>query len=112
MISPVPLTVAELNATLFGTSDARTVPTDTIIKAMLDVGTGISDLSFSPGRPPQVERYGELVEVKIDGLPALKNEDTAAIASDLIRSNEVVLRTLKESGSTDLSYVLDRKSVV
>ena len=109
MISPVPLTVAELNATLFGTSDARTVPTDTIIKAMLDVGTGISDLIFSPGRPPQVERYGELVEVKIDGLPALKNEDTAAIASDLIRSNEVVLRTLKESGSTDLSYVLPER---
>jgi len=109
MISPVPLTVAELNATLFGTSDARTVPTDAIIKAMLDVGTGISDLIFSPGRPPQVERYGELVEVKIDGLPALKNEDTAAIASDLIRSNEVVLRTLKESGSTDLSYVLPER---
>ena len=109
MISPVPLTVAELNATLFGTSDARTVPTDTIIKAMLDVGTGISDLIFSPGRPPQVERYGELVEVKIDGLPTLKNEDTAAIASDLIRSNEVVLRTLKESGSTDLSYVVPER---
>ena len=59
-----PLTVAELNATLFGTSDARAVPTDTIIKTMLDVGSGISDLIFSPGRPPQVERYGELVEVQ------------------------------------------------
>ncbi|HEX4913807.1 MAG TPA: PilT/PilU family type 4a pilus ATPase [Vicinamibacterales bacterium] len=100
------MTVAELNATLFGTSEARAVTTDTIIGAMLDVGTGISDLIFSPGRPPQVERYGELVEVKIDGLPTLRNEDTAAIARDLIRDNEVVLRTLKESGSTDLSYVL------
>ena len=109
MMSPAPPSIAELNATLFGTSEARTVPTDTIIKAMLDVGTGISDLIFSPGRPPQVERYGELVEVKIDGLPALKNEDTAAIACDLIRNNEVVLRTLKESGSTDLSYVLPER---
>jgi twitching motility protein PilT len=106
MNSVAPLTVAELNATLFGTSEARAVTTDTIISAMLDVGTGISDLIFSPGRPPQVERYGELVEVKIDGLPTLRNEDTAAIARDLIRNNEVVLRTLKESGSTDLSYVL------
>ena len=104
-----PLTVAELNATLFGTSEARAVPTDDIIKAMLDVGTGISDLIFSPGRPPQVERYGELVEVKVAGLPALRNEDTAGIASDLIRNNEVVLRTLKESGSTDLSYVLPER---
>jgi hypothetical protein len=104
-----PLTVSELNATLFGTSEARAVPTDDIIKAMLDVGTGISDLIFSPGRPPQVERYGELVEVKVAGLPALRNEDTAGIASDLIRNNEVVLRTLKESGSTDLSYVLPER---
>ncbi len=101
-----PLTVAELNATLFGTSEVRAVPTDTIIKAMLDVGAGISDLIFSPGRPPQVERYGELVEVKVDGLATLRNEDTAAIASDLIRGNEVVLRTLKDSGSTDLSYMV------
>jgi twitching motility protein PilT len=109
MNSSTPLTVAELNASLFGTSDARVVPTDTIIKTMLDVGTGISDLIFSPGRPPQVERYGELTEVAIDGLPALRNEDTAAIAHDLIRGNEVVLRTLKDSGSTDLSYVLPER---
>ena len=104
-----PLTVTELNATLFGTSEARAVPTDDIIKAMLDVGSGISDLIFSPGRPPQVERYGELVEVKVAGLPTLRNEDTAGIANDLIRNNEVVLRTLKESGSTDLSYVLPER---
>ena len=104
-----PLTVSELNATLFGTSEARAVPTDDIIKAMLDVGNGISDLIFSPGRPPQVERYGELVEVKIAGLPTLRNEDTAGVANDLIRNNEVVLRTLKESGSTDLSYVLPER---
>jgi twitching motility protein PilT len=100
------LTVAEVTATLFGTSTERAVPTDTIIKTMLDVGTGISDLIFSPGRPPQVERYGELVEVKIDGLPTLRQEDTAGIAQDLIRGNETVLRTLKDSGSTDLSYVV------
>ena len=54
--------MAEVNATLFGTATDRVVPTDTIINTMLDVGTGISDLIFSPGRPPQVERYGELVD--------------------------------------------------
>ena len=106
MNTSVQLTVAEVSATLFGTSTERLVPTDTIIKTMLDVGTGISDLIFSPGRPPQVERYGELVEVKVDGLPTLRQEDTAGIAQDLIRGNETVLRTLKDSGSTDLSYVV------
>jgi twitching motility protein PilT len=109
MNSATPLTVAELNAALFGTSEERLVPTDKIITTMLDVGAGISDLIFSPGRPPQVERYGELTEVAVDGLPALRNEDTAAVARDLIRNNEVVLRTLKDSGSTDLSYVLPER---
>jgi twitching motility protein PilT len=106
MNSPAILTVPELIASLFGTSDARAVPTDKIIATMLDQGAGISDLIFSPGRAPQVERYGELTEVKIDGLPTLRNEDTAGIARDLIRNNETYLRALKESGSTDLSYVL------
>ena len=55
------MTVAELNGTLFGTSDARAIATPVLIQKMLDSGDGISDLVFSPGRPPQVERYGELV---------------------------------------------------
>ena len=109
MKSSAQLSVAELNAALFGTSTTRTIPTDTIIKTMLDVGSGISDLIFSPGRPPQVERYGELVEVKVDGLPALRHDDTAGVACDLIRNNETVLRTLLESGSTDLSYMLPER---
>ena len=109
MNNPALLSVADLNASLFGTSDARAVPTDKIISTMLDAGTGISDLIFSPGRAPQVERYGELTEVKIDGMPTLRNEDTAGIARDLIRDNETYLRALKESGSTDLSYVLPER---
>jgi twitching motility protein PilT len=109
MKSSAQLSVAELNAALFGTATTRAVPTDTLIGTMLDCGSGISDLIFSPGRPPQVERYGELVEVKIDGLPALRHDDTAGVACDLIRNNETVLRTLLESGSTDLSYMLPER---
>ena len=109
MNSPALLSVAELTAGLFGTSTARAVPTDKIISTMLDSGTGISDLIFSPGRAPQVERFGELIEVKIDGLPTLRNEDTAGIAKDLIRDHETYLRTLKDSGSTDLSYMLPER---
>jgi twitching motility protein PilT len=109
MTNPALLTVAELNATLFGSSDARAVATDKIIGTMLDAGTGISDLIFSPGRAPQVECYGELIEVKIDGLTTLRNDDTAGIARDLIRDNETYLRALKETGSTDLSYMLPER---
>ena len=45
---------------------------------MLDSGDGISDLVFSPGRPPQVERFGELTTVPIAELPTLTAEHTAA----------------------------------
>lgn len=100
------LTVPELNATLFGTSDARVIATPVLIQQMLDSGSGISDLVFSPGRPPQVERFGELVPVPVAELPALRPEDTAGIARDLIRDHETYLRTLYDTGSTDLSYAL------
>jgi twitching motility protein PilT len=109
MSSSVAMTVNELNAMLFGTSETRAVPTDALIGQMLDSGDGISDLIFSPGRPPQVERYGQLTAVPVEGLALLKPGDTAALAKDLTRDNEIVLRTLKDTGSTDLSYQLPER---
>lgn len=96
----------ELTAVLFGTSDARAIPTQTLIQRMLDSGDGISDLVFSPGRPPQVERFGVLAPVAVAELPVLRADDTAGVARDLIRNNEIVLRALKEQGACDLSYSL------
>src|SRR6476620_9617774 len=63
------------------------VPTPALIKAMLAQGKGISDLVFSPGRAPQVEKHGELVATEIPEMPSLRPEDTARIAADLIGSN-------------------------
>jgi twitching motility protein PilT len=103
------LTVPELNAALFGTSDARTLSTAALIQQMLDSGNGISDLIFSPGRPPQVERFGELVPVEIAQIPTLKPEDTSGIAKDLINNNETYLRALKDQGASDLSYTLPER---
>jgi twitching motility protein PilT len=59
---------------------------------------------FSPGRPPQVERHGELVGVPIRELEILRPQDTARIAADLIGSNLQAQQMLKEQGSCDLSY--------
>ena len=39
-------------------------------------------------------------------LPALRAEDTAGIARDLIRDNETYLRALIDTGSSDLSWNL------
>jgi twitching motility protein PilT len=80
-----------------------------LIAAMLDLAKGISDLVFSPGRPPQVERQGHLVGVPIAQLPVLRPDDTARIAGELLRGNETALRTLKEQGACDLSYSLPER---
>ena len=86
---------------------AVTVPgTDTILAAMLGVSKQVSDLIFSPGRPPQVELSGQLTPVKIPGLPFLTPESTAQIAIDLIGKNKGAVEKLKVEGSCDISYSL------
>jgi twitching motility protein PilT len=97
---------------LFGpASDAdAAVPTAAIIAAMLDSGKGISDLIFSPGRPPQVEQHGDLTPVAIPGLEMLRAEDTARVARDLVGDNDQALRTLREQGACDLAYSLAQRS--
>ena len=86
---------------LFGAAptQAPAITTTALINAMLDSGSGISDLIFSPGRPPQVEKHGELTPVAIPQLPVLTPEDTAHVATDLIGRNEQALRALKEQGA-------------
>jgi twitching motility protein PilT len=86
------------------------IETSALIAAMLDSGKGISDLIFSPGRPPQVEQHGELVAVAVPQVPVLQSDDTGRIARDLIGNNEQALRTLKEQGACDLSYSLSDRT--
>ena len=94
-----------------GSADiAGSVATPRLILAMLDSGKGISDLIFSPGRPPQVEKHGRLEAVVVPGLTMLEPEHTARIASDLIAGNETATRALAEQGSCDLSYSLQGSS--
>jgi twitching motility protein PilT len=91
------------------TAAAPAISAQQLIGAMLDSGKGISDLIFSPGRPPQVEKQGHLVGVPVAQLPVLRAEDTARIAGELVRGNETALRTLKEQGACDLSYSLPER---
>jgi twitching motility protein PilT len=100
------MTTEDLRRTLFGTSDERVAGTASVIDAMVASGSGISDLIFSPGRPPQVERYGVLEPVPVEGLALLRDTDTAGLASDLIGHNPLILRALLEQGACDLSYSL------
>jgi twitching motility protein PilT len=75
-----------------------------MIMAMLDTGDGISDLIFSPGRPPQVEQHGRLTSVPIAQVPVLLPEHTVRVARELIAGNAQALLALQEHGACDLSY--------
>jgi twitching motility protein PilT len=81
-----------------------------VLKQMLAVSDKISDLIFSPGRPPQVELVGKLQPVRVTGLERLLPAHTAAIAKLIIGShlraghNAAAAQNLEQYGSTDLSF--------
>src|ERR1700747_3386589 len=84
----------------------RSIPTGQLVTAMLKSGTHVSDLIFSPGRAPQIEVSGQLVELKFKGLEKLLPDDTRLIAMDIIGKNEHPAKQLERDGSADLSYGL------
>jgi twitching motility protein PilT len=84
----------------------RTIHTAQLITAMLKSNSHVSDLIFSPGRPPQIEVSGELLALKFKGLESLSPEDTRYIAYDIIGKNDHPIRKLEQDGSADLSYGL------
>ncbi len=86
------------------------VSTPEILRAMLAVSSKVSDLIFSPGRPPQVELGGQLAAVPIPGLSLLAPKDTERIADDLMGKNDQARETLRAEGSADLSYSLSTVS--
>lgn len=73
---------------------------------MLRAHEHVSDLIFSPGRPPQVEVQGRLVAVQAPGFRTLSADDTRRIAADLIGNNKQAINILREQGSCDVSYGL------
>lgn len=77
-----------------------------VVQQMLSVSDKISDLIFSPGRPPQVELIGKLTPVNIPGMELLTPAHTAGIAKALIGNNKTAALALEEQGSADISFSL------
>ncbi|HVG38872.1 MAG TPA: PilT/PilU family type 4a pilus ATPase [Pyrinomonadaceae bacterium] len=75
-----------------------------VIQTMLTVSDKVSDIIFSPGRPPQVELLGDLQPVAIPGLEKLTPAHTAAIAKFIIGNHERAAESLEKHGSADLSF--------
>jgi twitching motility protein PilT len=88
----------------------RTFNVPQLIAAMLKARDHVSDLIFSPGRAPQVEVSGQLVELKFKGLERLTPQDTEYIAKFLLGKNEHAALKLEKDGSADLSYGLEKTS--
>ena len=80
------------------------VSTNGLLAVMLRSAPKVSDLIFSPGRPPQIDVNGRLIAVNIRELPVLSVDDTRRIAGELLGNNKQALAALREQGSCDVSY--------
>jgi twitching motility protein PilT len=75
-----------------------------VLNRMLAVDNKVSDLIFSPGRPPQVELTGDLMGVEIEGLERLTAPQIASMVDVLLMGNAQGRETLEKKGSTDISF--------
>ncbi len=75
-----------------------------VLRQMLKASDKVSDLIFSPGRPPQIELAGKLQPVQFPGLEKLTPAHTASMAKLIIGTNHSATETLEKSGSADLSF--------
>jgi twitching motility protein PilT len=104
-IIPAPTIVASASrAAAAAAPAAAPISTPDLLAAMLRVSPKISDLFFSPGKPPLVEINGKLIPA--GATRALTPEDTRRIASDLMGNNEDAIGNLRKLGSSDVSYSL------
>ncbi len=81
-----------------------------VLLAIYGVSDKISDIIFSPGRPPQVEIGSQLRAARMPGLDALTPEHTAEIARLLTESKPAAVESLAQQGSADLAYGIADKA--
>ncbi len=98
--------IAAISVSLEGHSGDGKLATLPLLGAMLRADSKISDLIFSPGRPPQIQVYGQLIPIQAAGLAILTPDDTRHLAADLLGDNKQAVASLREVGSCDVSYSL------
>src|SRR6185369_2463416 len=80
---------------------------DRALTAMLQSHEGVSDLLFVAGKPPQVEAYGKLKSVALDGTEtALDSARIEGLTRAIMNGNARLVKDLAETGSCDCSYSL------
>jgi twitching motility protein PilT len=83
----------------------RTRELDELLRTLLESGERLSDINFTPGKPPQVEIDGVLKFPFVDPpLPELTPFMTEQIALNLLHERQELMRQLLEQGSCDCAY--------
>lgn len=78
---------------------------DELLRTLINSGERISDINFTPGKPPQVEIDGELRFPFVEPpLPELTPFMTEQVALCLVHERQELLRQLLEHGSCDCAY--------
>src|SRR5271168_3470924 len=103
-VSAAPAPAAPARAAAAAAPAAAPISTPELLASMLRTSAKVSDLFFSPGKPPLVEINGKLAPA--GAARALSSEDTRRIAADLIGNNQHATDNLKQLGSCDVSYSL------
>jgi twitching motility protein PilT len=91
-------------------------PLDTLEKVnrmllgLVGLSDKVSDIIFSPGKPPQVELNSQLRAARFPGLDALSPDDTADLARVLTERSPVAQEQLEKQGSADLSHAIPDKA--
>jgi twitching motility protein PilT len=84
------------------------IPIDDLLRKMLSLGDGVSDLFFVVGRPPQVENFGKLIPVEGTQFGSgFLPQHTEGIARTLVNDSVRLLDDLKNTGSCDCSYSVE-----
>src|SRR5271165_3051988 len=97
---------APISVVIEPSTGSGAVVTNALLGSILLANNQVSDLIFSPGRLPQVEVNGQLIDVQGVGLRPFTADDTRRIASDLIGDNKQAIAILREQGFCDVSYGL------
>ncbi len=88
--------------------EAPAVPVDDLLRAMLAVGEGVSDLFFMVGKPPLVENFGKLAPVPgTQFASGLQPRHTEGIARTMVSDNPRLLEDIRVTGSCDSSYAVE-----
>ncbi len=87
---------------------AQAIPIDDLLRKMLSLGEGVSDLFFMVGRPPQVENFGKLMPVEGTRFsPTFTAKDTEGLARSLVGNGQRLIDDLRNTGSCDCSYSVE-----